>query len=160
MIRDEQEKNKQNINFSETIQDLKNGTYDHMMLGGKEQVAAEKTQVLAVKCGGGPCPVDKACGAGGPCPAEKACGAGGPCPAEKACGAGGPCPVEKACGAGGPCPAEKANSTEHPIQSESQKMVIDPKTAEMVPAASEKLEKPATTFDIAGKVRDSIGFIQ
>jgi hypothetical protein len=39
-------------------------------------------------------------------------------------------------------------------------MVIDPKITDTVPIASEKIEKPATTFDISGKVKDSIGFIQ
>lgn len=83
MIKEEQEKNKQNINFSEAIQDLKNGTYDQMMLGGKKQAEAEKAA-----CGSAekPCPADKSvCGNNGdkPCPVKPVCGsADHPCPAE------------------------------------------------------------------------------
>ena len=47
MIKEENARNKQNINFSEAIKDLKEGTYDKMMVGGK-----------------------KPCADGHPCPAE------------------------------------------------------------------------------------------
>ena len=150
MIIDEQ-KNKQKINYSEAIKDLKDGSYDKMMVGGK-QSSAQKA------CGGDkPCPAEKSCGADKPCPAEKV--------AEKPCGADHPCPAEKPCGAGKPCPANQGE------------MVIDPNTADMIPAAllskstppvsvavvssSEKIEKPsAGNFNIDTKVSDTIGFIQ
>jgi hypothetical protein len=117
---------------------LKDGSYDKMMVGGKSEAP---------------------CGADRPCPAEKAvekpCGSGGPCPAEKPCGADKPCPAEKEapCGKNKPCPAEQG------------KMVIDPATADMVPAAlatsSEKTEKPTLNhFSMDSRVADSIGFIQ
>ena len=121
-----------------------------MMVGGKSEAP----------CGADrPCPAEKAvekpCGSGGPCPAEKPCGSGGPCPAEKPCGADKPCPAEKEapCGKNKPCPAEQG------------KMVIDPATADMVPAAlatsSEKTEKPTLNhFSMDSRVSDSIGFIQ
>ena len=96
MIRDENDRNKQQINFNEAIKDLKDGSYDKMMVGGKADAS----------CNGGPCPVAKAEEKA----LEKACGSGGPCPVEKtvekpSCGSGGPCPAEKPCGADKPCPA-------------------------------------------------------
>lgn len=69
-INEEQAKNKVKINYSEAIQDLKDGSYDKMMVGGKQSSA------------------EKPCGADHPCPAEmaqeKPCGADHPCSAEKA----------------------------------------------------------------------------
>lgn len=150
MIKEESARNKQNINFSEAIKDLEEGTFDKMMVGGN--------------CDGQhPCPAEKAqeqpCGAGKPCPAEKIitaekpCGGDKPCPAEKSCGKDKPCPAEKTekkCAEGKPCPAEPS------------KMVIDPNTADMVPAnSSGKTEKQELNhFSIDQKVSDSIGFIQ
>jgi hypothetical protein len=52
------------------------------------------------------------------------------------------------------------------MAAKDEKMVIDPNTADMVPASSldkksQDIEKPSSkTFDMAAKVNDSIGFIQ